>query len=257
HEAPDAPWGQPSAPCVAEDRAARRRPSRACCRRPVCLERAQRRTSHRHDALLAALAEDAHEARVRVEMLPVEAGELAHAEARGVEQLEDRAIAEAEEPVGPRRREQPVDVVERQVGGQLARGLRRGHDGGRVVREALRVDQEAEEAAHGSELARDRVAVGPSVERAQPVADRLDAHGGGSAGSDEREELAEVCEVSTHRMRRRVPFGAEVGGVGADMVNYLYRGTIVVEDADRFERRWLVTVRRGDGGWRVTNYQEL
>src|SRR5207253_3022117 len=90
------------------------------CRRPVCLERAQRRTSHRHDALLAALAEDAHEARVRVEMLPVEAGELAHAEARGVEQLEARAVAEAEEPVGPRRREQPVDVVERQVGGQLA-----------------------------------------------------------------------------------------------------------------------------------------
>src|SRR5439155_1094213 len=33
--------------------------------------------------------------------------------------------------------------------------------------------------------------------------------------------------------------------VGDDMVNYLYRGTIVVEDADRFERRWLVTVRRG------------
>jgi len=45
--------------------------------------------------------------------------------------------------------------------------------------------------------------------------------------------------------------------VGDDMVNYLYRGTIVVEDADRFERRWLVTVRRDDGGWRVTNYQEL
>jgi len=45
--------------------------------------------------------------------------------------------------------------------------------------------------------------------------------------------------------------------VGDDMVNYLYRGTVVVEDADRFERRWMVTVRRGDDGWRVTNYQEL
>ena len=45
--------------------------------------------------------------------------------------------------------------------------------------------------------------------------------------------------------------------VGDDLVNYLYRGTIVVEDADRFERRWLVTVRRDDVGWRVTNYQEL
>jgi len=45
--------------------------------------------------------------------------------------------------------------------------------------------------------------------------------------------------------------------VGDAMVNYLYRGTVVVEDADRFERRWLVTVRRSDDGWRVTNYQEL
>jgi hypothetical protein len=44
---------------------------------------------------------------------------------------------------------------------------------------------------------------------------------------------------------------------GEHAVNYLYRGTIAVEDADRFERRWLVTVRRGGDGWRVTNYQEL
>ena len=44
---------------------------------------------------------------------------------------------------------------------------------------------------------------------------------------------------------------------GDHAVNYLYRGTIAVEDADRFERRWLVTVRFADGSWRVTNYQEF
>lgn len=44
---------------------------------------------------------------------------------------------------------------------------------------------------------------------------------------------------------------------GDAAVNYLYRGTISVEDADEFERRWLLTVRRDAGGWRVTNYQEL
>jgi len=44
---------------------------------------------------------------------------------------------------------------------------------------------------------------------------------------------------------------------GADAVNYVYRGTISVDDADRCERRWLVTVRHADGSWRVTNYQEL
>ena len=44
---------------------------------------------------------------------------------------------------------------------------------------------------------------------------------------------------------------------GDHAVNYVYRGTISVEDADRFERRWLVTVRHADGAWQVTNYQEF
>jgi hypothetical protein len=44
---------------------------------------------------------------------------------------------------------------------------------------------------------------------------------------------------------------------GEQAVNYVYRGRIAVEDADTFERRWMVTVRRDDGGWRVTNYQEF
>ena len=44
---------------------------------------------------------------------------------------------------------------------------------------------------------------------------------------------------------------------GADAVSFVYRGHIRVEDADSFERRWLVTVRRDADGWRVTNYQEL
>ncbi len=44
---------------------------------------------------------------------------------------------------------------------------------------------------------------------------------------------------------------------GEQAVNYLYRGSINVADAEAFERRWLVTVRREDAGWRVTNYQEM
>ena len=44
---------------------------------------------------------------------------------------------------------------------------------------------------------------------------------------------------------------------GEQAVSFLYRGSIAVEDAESFERRWLVTVRRDEGGWRVTNYQEF
>lgn len=44
---------------------------------------------------------------------------------------------------------------------------------------------------------------------------------------------------------------------GERAVSYLYRGSITLEDADGFERRWLVTVRQGEGGWRVTNFEEF
>jgi hypothetical protein len=44
---------------------------------------------------------------------------------------------------------------------------------------------------------------------------------------------------------------------GERAATYLYRGTISVADADDFQRRWLVTVRAGEGGWRVTNFEEL
>src|SRR5207249_1918606 len=44
---------------------------------------------------------------------------------------------------------------------------------------------------------------------------------------------------------------------GTEAVRYLYRGSITIEDADRLERRWLVTVRLADGAWRVTNYEEF
>ena len=44
---------------------------------------------------------------------------------------------------------------------------------------------------------------------------------------------------------------------GGDAVSFVYRGRILVDGADSFERRWLVTVRHEPEGWRVTNYQEF
>jgi hypothetical protein len=38
---------------------------------------------------------------------------------------------------------------------------------------------------------------------------------------------------------------------------FLYRGKILVDGTDGFERRWLVTVRQEPPGYRVTNYQEF
>lgn len=44
---------------------------------------------------------------------------------------------------------------------------------------------------------------------------------------------------------------------GPEAVRFVYRGRILPDGADAFERRWLVTVRREADGWRVSNYEEL
>ena len=44
---------------------------------------------------------------------------------------------------------------------------------------------------------------------------------------------------------------------GEDAVYLAYLGQINVPDAEGFERRWLVTVRRAEHGWLVTNFQEV
>ena len=44
------------------------------------------------------------------------------------------------------------------------------------------------------------------------------------------------------------------GGDGA--TRFVYRLTIVPDDADRFHRRVLLTLRRADEGWTVSNYEE-
>jgi hypothetical protein len=44
---------------------------------------------------------------------------------------------------------------------------------------------------------------------------------------------------------------------GPEAVRLVYRGRVIPEGADAFERRWLLTVRRDAGGWRVSNYEEF
>src|SRR5262245_30568134 len=44
---------------------------------------------------------------------------------------------------------------------------------------------------------------------------------------------------------------------GNDGVSFAYLGQINVPDADGFERRWLVTVRREGDAWRVANFEEV
>lgn len=66
----------------------------ATVRAPI-VERARRRDSVRHDPLPPALAEDAQRAPARVEVVDVKPAELRDADAGGVEEFDDRPIAQA------------------------------------------------------------------------------------------------------------------------------------------------------------------
>src|SRR5579884_1739472 len=87
--------------------------------------------------------------------------------------------------------------------------FRRPHARGRVGCEVPGAHEEAEERAHGGELARDRRARKAAVEGSQPVTDRLRAHRARVAPRD-RQELAHVGQVRAQRVRRGVPLALEV-----------------------------------------------
>ena len=78
-------------------------------------QRVAGRRTERHRAFLAALAEHAHDATLPVEVVDVEAAQLADADAGGVEQLDQGEVAQADRPVvGDRRRgrvDESADVV--------------------------------------------------------------------------------------------------------------------------------------------------
>ena len=75
----------------------------------------------------------------------------------------------------------------------------------------------------------------------------------------EREQaLVQGIEIDASTRKPQVWYSLlEERPIGDDGVQYLYRGTMHLEGAERFERRWLVTVRRDTPGWIVSNFEEL
>jgi hypothetical protein len=43
----------------------------------------------------------------------------------------------------------------------------------------------------------------------------------------------------------------------AEQATFVFEGTIRVEDAGKFTRKWLITTRRDGTGWRVSNFEEF
>ncbi len=43
---------------------------------------------------------------------------------------------------------------------------------------------------------------------------------------------------------------------GPDTTTFLFEGTISVPDSDQFRRKWIITTRKIDNDWKVSNFEE-
>jgi hypothetical protein len=111
--------------------------------------------AQRHDAFLAALAQNAHGAHVQTDLRELETDQLGHAQARGVQGLQHCAVAQAQRRLGIGCFEQRLDLRLGKILGQPARKLRRLYAQRRIGDRSLR-GLEAVEAAQRRESPVDR-----------------------------------------------------------------------------------------------------
>jgi hypothetical protein len=75
---------------------------------------------------------------------------------------------------------------------------------------------------------------------------------------EEEERLVEGQVIDETTLKPRVHYTLiERRPEGDDRVSFLFQGEARVEDSDVFRRKWLVTVRRESGTWRVSNFHEF
>src|SRR6185503_13021047 len=215
HDAQRAPRGEPAAPRVEEER-----PAPPAAPGQVGREGLERRLPDRNDALLAALAENAHGAPALVEIVDVEAAALGHPQPARVEQLEQRAIAR---PAHRRLRlgaQELGGLVHRQERREAPSQARSAHLARRIHLEGAAAREEAKAAPDRGQLARDRGLgelalvqprqVGPDRARIRllPARDLL--------SGEETGELGQVCGIAPEGVRRRAALDALVFEKGSD-----------------------------------------
>jgi hypothetical protein len=75
---------------------------------------------------------------------------------------------------------------------------------------------------------------------------------------EEEQRLVGDQQIDETTRRPRVSYAfAEEREATDDSVSLLYDATVHFDDGGETKLRWLVTARREDGGWKVSNYQEF
>ena len=162
------------------------------------------RPAERDEALLAALAEHAHDALVEVDGRLRRARRLGDAEPGAVQELDERAVAHARAASS----RSAASISRSDSAGESVRGsvrARRGSRdrGGRVVRAGAEQDEVAEVRAHGGDPPRDRrgrQAVG--AHRRDPGLELLGRRRRRPGSSTDARERREVAAVGVDRARR-------------------------------------------------------
>ncbi len=119
----------------------------------VGVERFEGGLAERDEAALLALAEGRDQALLPVDVGELEPADLADAQARGVEDVEDGAVAQAPEALALGGLEDARDLVEDEDLGEAAGDLRAVDEGARVGFDGAFAEEEAGEAADGGEVA--------------------------------------------------------------------------------------------------------
>ncbi len=183
----------------------------------------RRLLAERDDALLAALAAaNVDQLLLEVDVGEIEADRLGAAEPGGVDDLDERAVAQRDRPLALEREELRLDLLLARRIGEPAADPRRE----RCIGNARRAERVAEESAHRGELARDRrrrepARRAPRTRRAQErrvlgedadvdVVERRPARVEPAAELVDVDPVRATCPV---RERRRVE-EARGGGVG-------------------------------------------
>ena len=190
-------------------------------------DRLVRSRRERHHPLAPAFPENPDSTAVDVDRAAVQAAQLGDAEARTIEQFDDRVISQRSRRVlvGARTRalrrsvRQRMAVVHREWARQAAGLSRPGNPQARVGTANALADQVREEAAEARKLAADRRGREPAMAIREKRPHLVRTHGRGLGGrTQESGELTQIRRVRAARVLREATLSAEVPVEAFDLV---------------------------------------
>jgi len=175
--------------------------------------------AHRHDALLAPLAHNPHQAVIEIEVDDVEGGQLPDPQAGGVEEFEHGPVPQGESVRGVAFVQQPEGLVHGQDLGEIVLFAGAGNDIGGIALQSALADQVAEKGPQGRQAPVDAGAARSFVQLGEVAAQEDMIHSpqefdaaSGAVGicAQKSEKLLEVEGIGANGVGRDVPLDPQI-----------------------------------------------